>query len=41
MKNYDLSAEAKDGMRALQNAKRRMPNSERRKTLSFVIRAGN
>ena len=38
MKIYDLSAEATDGMRFLQNAESRMPHSERRKTLSFVIR---
>ena len=38
MKIYDLSAEASDGMRFLQNAESRMPHSERRKTLSFVIR---
>ena len=37
MKNYDLSAEATEGMRVLQNAERGMPNAERRKTLSFVI----
>ena len=38
MKNYDLFAEAREGMRVLQNAERRMPHAERRKTLSFVIR---
>ena len=38
MKNYDLSAEATEGMRVLQNAESRMPHSERQKTLSFVIR---
>ena len=38
MKNYDLSAEATEGMRILQYAERRMPHAERRKTLSFVIR---
>ena len=38
MKNYDLSAEATEGMRVLQNAERRTPNAERRKTLRFVIR---
>ena len=38
MKNYDLSAEATEGMRVLHNTEGRMPNTERRKTLSFVIR---
>ena len=38
MKNYDLSAEATEGMRVLQNAERRMPHAERRNTLSFVVR---
>ena len=38
MKIYDLSAEATEGMRILQNTERRMPHAERRKTLSFVVR---
>ena len=41
MKIYDLSAEATEGMRFLQNAESQMPHSERRKTLSFVIRVRN
>ena len=38
MKNYDLSAEATEGMHVLQNAERRMPRVARRKTLGLLIR---